>query len=92
VRARAKTRLPAAVHVHDLRHAGDTLTAEAGASLAELMSRMGHSSTRAAHVYRHAGQERDRQLAVTLGTMARRELKRAASVRKTNRSGTRAHA
>jgi integrase len=87
-RALAKAGLPAAVHVHDLRHTGNTLTAEAGASLAELMSRMGHSSTRAARVYLHARQERDRQLAATLDKMARRELKRSASARKTNRSGT----
>jgi integrase len=87
-RALAKAELPATVHVHDLRHTGNTLTAEAGASLAELMSRMGHSSTRAAQVYLHAREERDRQLAATLDKMARRELKRSASARKTNQSGT----
>jgi integrase len=35
-------------HFHDLRHTGNTLTAIAGASLRELMDRMGHSSPRAA--------------------------------------------
>jgi hypothetical protein len=35
------------VHFHDLRHTGNTLTADAGANLRELMERMGHSSTRA---------------------------------------------
>jgi integrase len=30
------------IHFHDLRHAGNTLTAGAGASLRELMDRMGH--------------------------------------------------
>jgi integrase len=35
-----------AIHFHDLRHTGNNLTAEAGASLRELMERMGHSSTR----------------------------------------------
>lgn len=82
------SRAAGAVHVHDLRHTGSTLTAEAGASLAELMSRMGHSSTRAARVYLHAREERDRHLTTTLDKMARRELKRSASTRKTNRSGT----
>jgi integrase len=67
------------LHVHDLRHTGNTLTAEAGASLAELMNRMGHSSTRAARVYLHARQARDQQLAATLDRMARRELKRSAA-------------
>ncbi len=66
----------------------NTLAAEAGASLAELMSRMGRSSTRAARVYLHAREERDQQLAGTLDKMARRELKRSASARNTNRSGT----
>jgi hypothetical protein len=35
------------------------------------MNRMGHSSTRAARVYLHAREERDRQLAATLDKMAR---------------------
>ena len=56
-------------HVHDLRHTGKPLAAEAGASLAELMSRMGHSSTRAARVYLHAREERDQQLAAALDKM-----------------------
>ena len=46
------------VHFHDLRHTGNALTADAGASLRELMERMGHSSTRAALIYqstRHKG-------------------------------------
>jgi integrase len=87
-RALAKAGLPAEVHVHDLRHTGNTLAAEAGASLAELMSRMGHSSTPVARVYLHAREERDQQLAATLDKMARRELKRSASIRNANRSGT----
>ncbi|WP_431871816.1 tyrosine-type recombinase/integrase [Nocardiopsis eucommiae] len=42
------------VHLHDLRHTGNTYAAEAGASVRELMRRMGHSSTRAAMIYLHA--------------------------------------
>ena len=87
-RASGKAGLPSGVHVHDLRHTGNTLAAEAGASLAELMNRMGHSSTRAAKVYLHAREERDRHLAATLDKMARRELKRAARTRKASRSDT----
>lgn len=74
-RALANAGLPDGFHVHDLRHTGNTLTAETGASLAELMTRMGHSSSRAAMVYLHARQERDRQIAATLDKMARRELR-----------------
>jgi integrase len=39
------------VHFHDLRHCGNLLAAAAGATLRELMARMGHSSTRAALIY-----------------------------------------
>jgi integrase len=87
-RALVEAGLPSGVHVHDLRHTGNTLTAEAGASLAELMTRMGHSSTRAAKVYLHAREERDRQLADVLDKMARRELKRSGTARNVSQSGT----
>jgi integrase len=40
-------------HFHDLRHTGNVLTAGTGATLRELMDRMGHSSTRAAMIYMH---------------------------------------
>ena len=48
------------VHFHDLRHTGNNLTANAGANLRELITRMGHSSTRAAIIYLHATDERQR--------------------------------
>jgi integrase len=86
VRALAKAGLSAELHVHDLRHTGNTLTGEAGASLAELMNRMGHSSTRAARVYLHAREERDRQLASTLDKMVRRELRRSSDGRNAGQS------
>lgn len=52
---------------HDLRHTGLTLAGEAGATLAELMARAGHSDVGAAMVYQHASLERDRALAARLG-------------------------
>ena len=70
-----KQGLPGDLHVHDLRHTGNTLASEAGASLGELMNRMGHSSTRAARIYLHTREEREQELAATLDKMARRELK-----------------
>jgi integrase len=36
------------LHLHDLRHTGNTLSAQTGASLRELMARAGHSSSQAA--------------------------------------------
>jgi integrase len=53
---------------HDLRPTGNTLAAPCG-STRELMSRMGHSSTRAAIIYEHAAEERDRVIADALDAM-----------------------
>jgi hypothetical protein len=50
------------------------LTAEAGATLRELMDRMGHSSTRAALIYLHGSIERQRAVADTLGKLAGQRL------------------
>lgn len=55
------------LHFHDLRHVGNTLAAASGASLKELMARMGHSSTRAALIYLHATGDRDQAIARALG-------------------------
>ena len=62
------------IHFHDLRHAGNTLTADEGASLRELMDRIGHSSTRAALIYLHSSDERQRKLADAVGERARAAL------------------
>ena len=55
---------------HHLRHTGATLAAQAGATQAELMRRIGHSSPRAAAHYQHASLDRDTQLAATLNLIA----------------------
>jgi integrase len=54
---------------HDLRHTGNTLAAATGASTKELMSRMGHASPRAALIYQHASEERDKAIAKALSSM-----------------------
>jgi integrase len=56
-------------HFHDLRHTGNTLAAATGASTRELMSRMGHSSSKAALIYQHATRDRDEAIAKALGEM-----------------------
>ena len=58
------------VHFYDLRHTGGTLAAATGASLKELMARLGHSSTRAALIYQHATRDRDQAIAMALGDLA----------------------
>ena len=51
---------------HDLRHTGNTLAAQTGASLRDLMTRMGHDSPRAALIYQHASADADRAIADAL--------------------------
>lgn len=48
---------------HDLRHTAATTAALTGATLRELMGRMGHSTTSAALVYQHVAAERDKAIA-----------------------------
>jgi integrase len=57
------------LHFHDLRHTGNTMAAAQGASLRELMERMGHSSPRAALIYLHATRERDQKIAAGMGKL-----------------------
>lgn len=54
------------LHFHDLRHTGNTLAAQSGASLADLKARMGHDSDRAALIYQHATRDADRKIADAL--------------------------
>jgi integrase len=54
---------------HDLRHTGSTWTAQSGATLKELMARIGHSSTRAAMIYQHATEDRDQAIAAALDAL-----------------------
>jgi integrase len=55
---------------HDLRHTGATLAAATGATLAELMARLGHSTPGAAMRYQHASADRDRVIADALSKLA----------------------
>jgi integrase len=68
--ARSKAGAPD-LHFHDLRHVGGTLAAATGASMKELMARLGHSSTRAALIYQHATRDRDQAIAKALGSLVR---------------------
>jgi len=61
--------LPQGVHFHDLRHAAGTLAAQAGATVKELMSRIGHASPQASLRYQHAAEERDQLVADRIGAM-----------------------
>ena len=55
---------------HDLRHTGAVLAAATGATLAELMARLGHSTPQAALIYMHAAEDRDRVISDRLSELA----------------------
>jgi len=63
-------------HFHDLRHTGNALTAATGATLRELMDRMGHSSPRAALIYLHGSDVRQQAIANGLSELAGPELRK----------------
>lgn len=71
IAARDAAGVTSELHFHDLRHTGNTLASTAGASTRELMTRMGHSSSRAALIYQHMTSDRDRAIADRLGAMIR---------------------
>jgi integrase len=70
-RALTKAGIPAEIdlHLHDLRHTGSTWSAQTGATLKEIMARIGHSSPRAAMIYQHATRERDQAIAAALDAL-----------------------
>ena len=67
-RARAEVGLPT-LRWHDLRHSGLTWAARTGATVADLMSRAGHTTAAVAMRYQHAASERDSAIAVGLDRM-----------------------
>ncbi|ODR03912.1 integrase [Mycolicibacillus koreensis] len=58
------------LRVHDLRHLGAVMAAQSGATTAELMRRLGHSTPAMAMEYQHAVDGRDAQIAERLSLLA----------------------
>ena len=56
---------------HALRHTGAVLAAQSGATLADLVARLGHSTPNAAMRYQHAASDRDRTIADALSERVR---------------------
>ncbi len=50
------------LHVHDLRHTGNTFAASGGAGIKDLMARRGHDSERAAMIYQHEARGADQTI------------------------------
>ena len=59
------------LHFHDLRYTGNTHAAATGASLRDLMDRMGHDSARAALIYQHKTAAAGRAIADALSAQIR---------------------
>lgn len=57
------------LHFHDLRHTGNLLAAQTGASTKDLMARMGHDDMRAALIYQRATSEAERLIAERLSAL-----------------------
>ena len=55
---------------HDLRHTGQTLAASTGATVKDLMRRLGHASPAAANRYLHTVEGRDAEIASALSDLA----------------------
>ena len=55
------------VRPHDFRHAGAVMAARSGATVRELMARLGHTDPKIAMTYQSATAERDRAIADRLG-------------------------
>ena len=70
------------LHLHDLRHTGNTLAAQSGASLRDLMARMGHDSPAAALIYQHSSRAADEAIAAALDALLPPELGRLRTKRR----------
>lgn len=57
--------------VHDLRHVGAVLAAQSGATTAELMHRLGHTTPQMALRYQHVAENRDALIANRLSQLAK---------------------
>lgn len=55
---------------HHLRHTGAVLAAQSGATLADLMGRLGHTTPAMAMIYQHTAADRDRLIAHRLSQIA----------------------
>ncbi|MGQ4329279.1 tyrosine-type recombinase/integrase [Streptomyces hayashii] len=78
-KARTKVGMPDNFRFYDLRHTGNTLAADTGAKLKDLMVRAGQSSERAQLIYQHSTAKHQRRLAQGIDTEVRAQLREASS-------------
>ncbi len=67
-RAKLAAGVAQSVHFHDLRHLASTTAASSGASIRELMARMGHATSDASLRYLEASARRDVEIAAAMET------------------------
>ncbi|MFJ1912663.1 tyrosine-type recombinase/integrase [Streptomyces sp. NPDC088147] len=80
-KARDKVGLPPNFRFYDLRHTGNTLVAQSGGTLKDVMVRAGQSSEKAALIYQHSPMDRQKEVAQGLDARLRAARKDAASNR-----------
>ncbi|MCL6668796.1 tyrosine-type recombinase/integrase [Streptomyces panaciradicis] len=76
-KARTKVGMPDNFRFYDLRHTGNTLAADTGAKLKDLMVRAGQSSERAQLIYQHSTAKHQRKLARGIDAEVRQQLRQA---------------
>lgn len=76
-KARKKIGLPDDFRFYDLRHTGNTLAADTGAKLKDLMVRAGQSSERAQLIYQQSKKMHQRKIATTMDADVRRQRQEA---------------
>ncbi|MFG3010093.1 tyrosine-type recombinase/integrase [Streptomyces cinerochromogenes] len=74
-KARRKVGMPDTFRFYDLRHTGNTLAADTGAKLKDLMVRVGQSSERAQLIYQHSTAKHQRRLAQGIDAVVRQQLR-----------------
>lgn len=72
-KARDAVGMPKEFRFYDLRHTGNTLAADTGAKLKDLMVRAGQSSERAQLIYQHSTKAHQRKLADAIDADVRRQ-------------------
>ncbi|MEV0090203.1 tyrosine-type recombinase/integrase [Streptomyces sp. NPDC050738] len=87
-KARAVAGLPDNFRFYDLRHTGHTLSTRSGATLKDTMVRAGQSSEKAAMIYQHSDQERQKVVAAGLDKMIQTERAKQKDTSHDRASGT----
>lgn len=77
-KARTAAGLPDSFRFYDLRHTGNTLAADSGAKLKDLMVRAGQSSPKAQLIYQHSKKKHQRKLAKSIDAEVRQQRREAA--------------